>query len=71
MRHRVFHPPESYRDQEDPEDQRVRRNNAEPFEEKEKHLQWGFAVVGLVFLCTMWLIAHVFSYSNGPVRNLR
>ena len=68
MRHRLFYPPESHQD---PEDQRVRRH-AEPNKENEKHLlQWGPALIGLVFLCTMWLIAHVFSYSNGPVRNLR
>lgn len=69
MRHRVLYPPEFY--QEDPEDQRVRRHAAEPYKEKEKHLHWGLVVIGLVFLCTMWLIAHVFSYSNGPARNLR
>jgi hypothetical protein len=67
MRHRVFYTPESYQD---PEDQHVRRQNTEPH--KEKHIHWwGPAFIGIVFLWTMWLLAIVFSYSNGPVRNLR
>lgn len=66
MRHRVFYTPESHQDLEE------NVTNVKEAPHKEKHIYWwGPAFIGIVFLWTMWLLAIVFSYSNGPVRNLR